>query len=120
MALCKQVVNLGRYDIDTWYYAPYPEPYRSVDKLYICEYDLKYFRKPKSLERHLAHDVPHHPPGVRFVFWIREAHVAATLPQPLITSQACGGFLTSLCTRVGICRACLFDCVSCAGPEVET
>jgi hypothetical protein len=58
-----QVVNLGRYDIDTWYYSPYPEPYRSVDKLYICEYDLKYFRKRKSLEKHLANDVPHHPPG---------------------------------------------------------
>ena len=62
---CQQVVNLGRYDIDTWYYSPYPEPYRSADKLYICEYDLKYFRKPKSLEQHLANDVPHHPPGVR-------------------------------------------------------
>ena len=59
-------MNLGRYDIDTWYYSPYPEPYRSVDKLYICEYDLKYFRKPRSLEKHLANDVPHHPPGVRF------------------------------------------------------
>ena len=58
-----QVVNLGRYDIDTWYYSPYPEPYRSVDRLYICEYDLKYFRKRKSLEKHLANDVPHHPPG---------------------------------------------------------
>ncbi len=56
-------MNLGRYDIDTWYYSPYPEPYRSVDKLYICEYDLKYFRKRKSLEKHLANDVPHHPPG---------------------------------------------------------
>ena len=94
MAPCQQVVNLGRYDIDTWYYSPYPEPYRSVDKLYICEYDLKYFRKPKSLEKHLANDVPHHPPGVRC------NQVSETLPRCVCTGLAYDGRLI----LISICR----------------
>lgn len=56
-------VELGRYELDTWYYSPYPEPYASCDKLYICEYTLKYFRKQKALLRHLAKCSLRHPPG---------------------------------------------------------
>ena len=58
-----QVVELGRYDIDTWYYSPYPEPFASEKKLYICEYTLKYFKKKKTLVRHLAKTLLRHPPG---------------------------------------------------------
>lgn len=32
-----QVIELGKYEMDTWYYSPYPEPYASCEKLYICE-----------------------------------------------------------------------------------
>ena len=59
-----QVVEFGRFEMDTWYYAPYPEPYASQHKLYICEYTLKYFRKKKTLIRHLAKLDLRHPPGV--------------------------------------------------------
>ena len=58
-----QVVEFGRFEMDTWYYAPYPEPYSSQQKLYICEYTLKYFRKKKTLIRHLAKLDLRHPPG---------------------------------------------------------
>ena len=51
--------------MDTWYYSPYPEPYASQHKLYICEYTLKYFRKKKTLMRHLAKLDLRHPPGGR-------------------------------------------------------
>ena len=60
---CLQVVELGRYDIDTWYYSPYPEPFASEKKLYVCEYTLKYFKKKKTLVRHLAKTPLRHPPG---------------------------------------------------------
>ena len=53
--------------MDTWYYSPYPEPYASQHKLYICEYTLKYFRKKKTLMRHLAKLDLRHPPGGREV-----------------------------------------------------
>lgn len=58
-----QTIELGRHEIDTWYYSPYPEPYASCEKLYICEYSLKYFRKKKTLLRHLAKCSLRAPPG---------------------------------------------------------
>lgn len=58
-----QVVELGRHEIDTWYFSPYPEPYASCEKLYICEYTLKYFRKKRTLLRHMAKYRLRHPPG---------------------------------------------------------
>jgi len=58
-----QVVEFGKYEMDTWYYSPFPEPYASCHKLYICEYSLKYFRKKATLLRHLAKLKERHPPG---------------------------------------------------------
>ncbi len=49
--------------MDTWYYSPYPEPYNSLEKLYLCEYCLKYFGKKKTLLRHSAKCDLRHPPG---------------------------------------------------------
>ena len=53
------------------YYSPYPEPYASCEKLYVCEFTMKYFRKAKSLERHLARLQTRQPPGqsVVYVVW---------------------------------------------------
>jgi len=47
----RQVV-LGRCEIDTWYFSPYPEEYCREEKLFICEFCLKYMRKRKTLLRH--------------------------------------------------------------------
>jgi len=58
-----QKIVLGNYVIDTWYYSPYPEPYASQEKLYICEFTLKYFRKKKTLLRHQALCQVTSPPG---------------------------------------------------------
>lgn len=58
-----QVIELGRHEIDTWYFSPYPEPHSSCQKLYICEYTLKYFRKKKTLLRHMAKSPLRCPPG---------------------------------------------------------
>ncbi len=64
-----QVVEFGRYEMDTWYYSPYPEPYASQNKLYICEFTLKYFRKKRTLIRHLAKLEIRHPPGEGLGLW---------------------------------------------------
>jgi histone acetyltransferase MYST1 len=45
-------IELGRYEIDTWYFSPYPEEFAKCDKLYICEFCLKYMKKKKTLNRH--------------------------------------------------------------------
>jgi hypothetical protein len=72
------MVQIGAYQLDTWYYSPYPDEvskhaarllpalltrlswlacflqYRSLNKLYICEFCLKYMKKLKTLEAHKA------------------------------------------------------------------
>lgn len=58
-----QVVELGKYEIDTWYYSPYPEEYSNVDKLYICEFCLKYMKKRITYKRHMMKCCYRHPPG---------------------------------------------------------
>jgi histone acetyltransferase MYST1 len=46
------VIELGRYEIETWYFSPYPEEYSKCDKLFICEFCLKYMKKQRTLQRH--------------------------------------------------------------------
>ena len=41
-------VQIGKYEIDTWYFSPYPEEYGKQPKLWICEYCLKYMRLEKT------------------------------------------------------------------------
>jgi hypothetical protein len=60
-------IELGRYEIDTWYYAPYPDGYGGEnlreDKLFMCEFCLKYIKRSKTLERHKRKCDLRHPPG---------------------------------------------------------
>eukprot|EP00249_Psilotum_nudum_P004866 c18351_g1_i1 orf=345-1550(+) len=58
-----QVVELGKHEIDTWYYSPFPEEYSNEHKLYICEFCLKYMKKRKTLQRHKEKCQLVHPPG---------------------------------------------------------
>eukprot|EP01116_Phalansterium_solitarium_P016303 TRINITY_DN3771_c0_g2_i3.p1 TRINITY_DN3771_c0_g2~~TRINITY_DN3771_c0_g2_i3.p1 ORF type:complete len:307 (-),score=61.61 TRINITY_DN3771_c0_g2_i3:878-1798(-) len=57
------VIELGRFEIDTWYFSPYPEEFAKCDKLYICEFCLKYMKKKKTLNRHKLKCELRHPPG---------------------------------------------------------
>ncbi len=45
---------MGRYEIDTWYFSPYPEEYGKVPKLWVCEYCLKYMRLERTYRNHLV------------------------------------------------------------------
>jgi histone acetyltransferase MYST1 len=60
-------IELGRWEIDTWYYSPYPDEFSGdnlrEDKLYICEFCLRYIKKGKTLERHKRKCDLRHPPG---------------------------------------------------------
>lgn len=57
------VIELGRYEVDTWYFSPYPEEFAKCDKLFICEFCLKYMKKKKTLTRHKLKCELRHPPG---------------------------------------------------------
>lgn len=58
-----RVIEMGRYEIDTWYSSPYPEEYQCLPKLYICEFCLKYMNSPLILKRHVHKCVQKYPPG---------------------------------------------------------
>jgi histone acetyltransferase MYST1 len=56
-------IEMGRYEMDTWYFSPYPEEYSSTETLYLCEFCLKYMKKKKALLRHKMKCDLRHPPG---------------------------------------------------------
>lgn len=45
-------IVIGMYEINTWYYSPFPEEYGKQKLLYVCEKCLKYLRKKSSIIRH--------------------------------------------------------------------
>eukprot|EP00013_Stygamoeba_regulata_P025216 CAMPEP_0177648654 /NCGR_PEP_ID=MMETSP0447-20121125/10941_1 /TAXON_ID=0 /ORGANISM="Stygamoeba regulata, Strain BSH-02190019" /LENGTH=441 /DNA_ID=CAMNT_0019151305 /DNA_START=90 /DNA_END=1415 /DNA_ORIENTATION=- len=57
------MIELGRYEIDTWYFSPYPDEFASCEKLFLCEFCLKYMKKKKTLLRHKLKCDLRHPPG---------------------------------------------------------
>lgn len=56
-------IEFGKFEIDTWYFSPYPEEFAICSKLYICEFCLKYMKKKKTLMRHKLKCELRHPPG---------------------------------------------------------
>lgn len=54
-------IVFGEYQIDTWYYSPYPEEYGLLKTLFVCEHCLKYMKHAKTLAAHEC-TVPR-PPG---------------------------------------------------------
>ena len=38
---------MGRFEVDAWYFSPYPDAFAQQEKLYICEYTMKYMKKRK-------------------------------------------------------------------------
>lgn len=50
-------IQFGKWEIDTWYSAPYPEEYNQQPLLYLCEYCLKYMRSAYCLNRHKVIDI---------------------------------------------------------------
>ena len=68
------MIEMGRYEIDCWYYSPYPDDFVQNGKLFVCERCLKYMKRKKTLVRHrekgcaMAHppgdEIYRHPPAV--------------------------------------------------------
>ncbi|XP_065218609.1 histone acetyltransferase KAT8-like [Planococcus citri] len=56
-------IQIGCFEIDTWYFSPYPDDYGKVPKLWICEYCLRYMRFEMSYNLHRAECNCRQPPG---------------------------------------------------------
>lgn len=58
-------IEIGQYEIDCWYFSPYPDEYSSCEKLFICEHCLKYMKFVKTLLEHRRVCKATTPPGKR-------------------------------------------------------
>lgn len=56
-------IQMGKSEVETWYFSPYPLEYAHIDTLYICEMCLSYFPSPLTLKRHRSKCTLTHPPG---------------------------------------------------------
>ncbi|CAG0882645.1 unnamed protein product [Cyprideis torosa] len=56
-------IQFGKYEIDTWYFSPYPDEYGKSSKLWICQYCMRYMRTVPGYERHKAQCHSRQPPG---------------------------------------------------------
>ncbi|ORZ22430.1 acyl-CoA N-acyltransferase [Absidia repens] len=56
-------IQMGKNEVETWYFSPYPVEYAYCDMLYICEFCLSYYASRRQLERHRHNCQLHHPPG---------------------------------------------------------
>uniref|UniRef100_A0A667YY01 histone acetyltransferase n=1 Tax=Myripristis murdjan TaxID=586833 RepID=A0A667YY01_9TELE len=57
------IIEFGKYEIQTWYSSPYPPEYSRLQKLYLCEFCLKYMRSKNILQRHTKKCGWFHPPA---------------------------------------------------------
>jgi hypothetical protein len=56
-------LSFGKYLVDTWFMAPYPEEYNQQQTLYLCEFCLKYMNNEEILQTHMIKCPWRHPPG---------------------------------------------------------
>ncbi|KAM7514978.1 hypothetical protein LguiA_004561 [Lonicera macranthoides] len=46
-------IELGRYEIETWYFSPFPPEYNDSLQLYFCEFCLNFMKRKEQLQRHM-------------------------------------------------------------------
>ena len=56
-------VQMGAYEIEPWYFSPYPASFTAAEVVYICEFCLSYSDSLRRFERHRAKCTALHPPG---------------------------------------------------------
>ncbi|KAI0082053.1 histone acetyltransferase [Panus rudis PR-1116 ss-1] len=56
-------LQIGKHEVDAWYFSPYPQEYAHLPILYICEFCLSYFGSKFMLTRHRRRCNLLHPPG---------------------------------------------------------
>lgn len=56
-------IELGKYEIDTWYFSPFPPEYSDCNKLFFCEFCLSFVKRKEQLARHMRKCDLKHPPG---------------------------------------------------------
>ncbi|KAG8785583.1 Histone acetyltransferase [Serendipita sp. 411] len=56
-------IQIGKNEVEAWYFSPYPVEYAYLDVIFLCEFCLGYFPSQFMLGRHLKSCTLRHPPG---------------------------------------------------------
>eukprot|EP00245_Coleochaete_scutata_P017281 TRINITY_DN8407_c0_g1_i2.p1 TRINITY_DN8407_c0_g1~~TRINITY_DN8407_c0_g1_i2.p1 ORF type:complete len:473 (-),score=100.21 TRINITY_DN8407_c0_g1_i2:181-1599(-) len=56
-------IELGKYEMETWYFSPFPPEYSDCSKLFFCEFCLSFVKRKEQLARHMRKCDLKHPPG---------------------------------------------------------
>jgi histone acetyltransferase HTATIP len=56
-------LQMGKHEMEPWYFSPYPESFQDADIVYIDEFCLSYFDNKRAFERHRSKCTLVHPPG---------------------------------------------------------
>lgn len=56
-------IQMGKFEIEPWYFSPYPADFSDADVVCICEFCLEYFPDAKQFARHRSKCALQHPPG---------------------------------------------------------
>ncbi|KXN91020.1 Histone acetyltransferase ESA1 [Leucoagaricus sp. SymC.cos] len=56
-------LQIGKHEVEAWYFSPYPKEYAHLPVLYICEYCLSFFPSQFMFSRHRKRCTMLHPPG---------------------------------------------------------
>ncbi|KAJ2751241.1 Histone acetyltransferase [Coemansia aciculifera] len=57
------VIEMGQYQVEPWYFSPYPLEYAYTPTLYICEFCLCFYANRTQYGRHRTKCSLQHPPG---------------------------------------------------------
>jgi len=56
-------IIIGKWEVLTWYFSPYPEEYAQEEKLFVCEFCLTYCKNVRTYRKHKAYCSLRSPPG---------------------------------------------------------
>ena len=56
-------LQIGKHEVEAWYFSPYPLEFAYIPTLYICEFCLLYYPTVTQLRRHRTKCTLLHPPG---------------------------------------------------------
>lgn len=56
-------IQMGKHEVEAWYFSPYPAEYAHLPILYLCESCLLYYPSHTQLKRHRTKCTLLHPPG---------------------------------------------------------
>lgn len=65
-----EMVELGRYRIQPWYFSPYPQELTTLPCIYLCEFCLKFVKSSTCLKRHMV-STDFTEGGSAWIIWIR-------------------------------------------------